>query len=102
MVTYASLNLKLFGLVNKKNKIPKFQLYIAYFALLNKLPKYEENSDFFKLSGALEKTLVSNFVRYLKIINVSMNATTDRRTVRWISPVSRILNEKFVHSYYEN
>ena len=38
--------MKLFGLVNKKNKIPKFQLYIAYFALLNKLPKYEENSDF--------------------------------------------------------
>ena len=40
--------LKLCGLVNKKNKIPKIQLYIAYFALLNKSPKYEEHSDFFK------------------------------------------------------
>ena len=97
MVTYTSLNLRLFGIVNKKNQIPKIMLYITYFDLLDKLPKYEENSDFFKLSGAFEKTLVSNFVRYLKIINVSMDAMMDRRTVRWISPVFCILNEKFVH-----
>ena len=80
----------------KKNKIPKIQLYIAYFALLNKSPKYEEHSYFFKLLGVLEKTLVRNFVRYWKIITVSMNARTDRRTVRWICPVSRILYEKLV------
>ena len=87
MVTYTRLNLKLFRLVNKK-KIPQIQLFIAYFALFNKLPKYEEHSDFFKLSGVIEKKLVSNFV--------SMNATTDRRTVRWICPDSRILYEKLV------
>ena len=72
------------------------QLYIAYFALLNKSPKYEEHSDFLKWLGVLEKTLVSNFVRYLKIINVLMNARTDRRTARSICPVSRILYEKLV------
>ena len=42
MVTYASLNLKLFGLVNKKKpKFPKFSCTLI--TLLNKSPKYEEN-----------------------------------------------------------